>query len=557
MSHTEPKTTAAIYCRVSTREQAEEGYSIGEQERLIREYCMKQGYEVYKVFSDAGISGKDIAHRPAIQELLKEAAEKKFDIVMSWKINRLSRKLEDAIKIVNTLDRYGIAYRSYSEPFESDTPAGKMQFQMMALVGEFERNTIAQNVKMGMKAKARAGEWCGGIAPLGYHWVPMEGTENSARKKSRLEIDEKEAEVIKIIYGMYASGKGYKAIANYLNKKGYQTKLGNTFSVAQLRTILTNPVYIGKVRFNVRRDWNEKRRNNINPDPIIVEGIHEAIITEEQWNQVQFLISQKSGKPSRIYDGEYSLTGILKCPECGAGMVISRVINKRADGSRHKLTYYACGNWKNKGSAVCHSNMIRVEKANGFVYRRMEEVLNDDKVFQEVFSRVNREHEIIKKNAYKEQELQEKEREKLSRRIMKNHEAYEDGVITRDEFLMRKQELDQQMEQARERTSESHLFLLEEGRKEIPKEAVREILKNFSNALSADIDRTMRKRLLHLLIKEITIDRDRNIGSIKLKLSDELIRFLQNNGGTPPDGAPSVFMFREFGIKSLELELVI
>lgn len=141
--------------------------------------------------------------------------------------------------------------------------------------------------------------------------------------------------------------------------------------------------------------------------------------------------------------------------------------------------------------------------------------------------------------------------------IMKNHEAYEDGVITKDEFLMRKQELDQQMEQVRERTSESHLILLEEGRKEIPKEAVREILKNFSNALSADIDRTIRKRLLHLLIKEITIDRDRNIDSIKLKLSDELIRFLQNNGGTPPDGAPSVFMFREFGIKSLELELVI
>lgn len=178
-------------------------------------------------------------------------------------------------------------------------------------------------------------------------------------------------------------------------------------------------------------------------------------------------------------------------------------------------------------------------------------------VFQEVLSRVNREHEIIKKNAYKEQELHEKEREKLSRRIMKNHEAYEDGVIIKDEFLMRKQELDQQMKQVRKRTSESHLILLEEGRKEILKEAVREILKNFSNALSADIDRTIRKRLLHLLIKEITIDRDRNIDSIKLILSDDLIKFLQNNGGTPPDGAPSVFMFREFEIKSLELELVI
>lgn len=100
--------------------------------------------------------------------------------------------MADAIKIVDTLEKYGITYKSYSEPFETDTPAGKMQFQMMALVGEFERNTIAQNVKMGMIAKARSGEWCGGIAPLGYKWIPMEGTEHLTRKKSRLEIEEQE-----------------------------------------------------------------------------------------------------------------------------------------------------------------------------------------------------------------------------------------------------------------------------------------------------------------------------------------------------------------------------
>lgn len=557
MENQEKKKRIAIYCRVSTTEQAEEGYSIGEQERLIREYCIKNGHEVYKVYSDAGISGKDIIHRPAIQELLKDAAEKKFNMVMSWKINRLSRKLEDAIKIVNTLDKYGISYQSYSERFESDTPAGKMQFQMMALVGEFERNTIAQNVKMGMKAKARSGEWCGGAAPLGYCWVPMEGTENSARKKSRLEIVEKEAETVRLIYELYESGKGYKAIVNYLNQRGYKTKRGNSFSVAQLHSILTNPVYIGKVRFDVRRDWNEKRRTNINPDPIIADGIHKAIIPEELWNQVQFLISQKSGKPSRIYDGEYPLTGILRCPECGAGMVISRVVNKKADGSTRKLTYYACGQWKNKGSAVCHSNMIRVEKANDFVYQRMEEILNDEKVFDEVISRVNREHEIIKKKAYKERSQQEKEHEKITNRLMKNHEAYEDGLITKEEFLIRKEELDRQMEQLRENTNENSLIILEEQKKEIPKEAVKAILQNFKIVLSGDIDSTIRKRLLHLLIKEITIDKNRNIDSIKLKLSDDLIRFLQNNGGTPPDGAPSVFMFREMGIKSLDLELIV
>lgn len=543
----------AVYCRVSTTEQAEEGYSIGEQERLIREYCVKRGYEVYRVFSDAGISGKDIVHRPAMQELLRDATEKKFDMVMSWKINRLSRKLEDAIKIVNTLDKYGITYQSYSERFESNTPAGKMQFQMMALVGEFERNTIAQNVKMGMKAKARAGEWCGGIAPLGYKWVPMVGTENSSRKKSKLEIDEKEAETVRLIYELYASGKGYKAIVNYINQRGYKTKRGNAFSVAQLRPILTNPVYIGKVRFNVRRDWNEKRRHNINPNPIIADGIHEAIISEKQWEHVQFLISQKSGKPSRIYDGEYPLTGILRCPECGAGMAISRVCRKRADGSKYHLTYYACGQWKNKGSAVCHSNMVRVEKINSIVFQRIEEILNNDKIFNEVVFRVNREHEIIQKNANKEKNLLEKEREKIENRMMKNHEAYEDGLFTIDEFLARKQNLEQQMKQVMERMNESRITLLEEKQKEIPKEAIKSILQSFSSVLSGDIDHAVRKRLLHLLIKEITIDRCRDIDSIKIKLSDELIRFLQNNGGTPPDGVPSVFMFRELGVKSLEL----
>ena len=112
----------------------------------------------------------------------------------------------------------------------------------------------------------------------------------------------------------------------------------------RMKPILTNPVYIGKVRYDVRRNWNEKRRNNINPNPIIAAGKHDAIISDELWEQVQFMLSQKQGKPSRIYDGEYPLTGILRCPECGAGMVISRCVRMNKDGSKNKITYYACGN---------------------------------------------------------------------------------------------------------------------------------------------------------------------------------------------------------------------
>lgn len=353
----------ALYTRVSTIEQSEEGYSIDEQERLLRSWAEKNNYEVYKCYSDRGISGKDIKNRPALKELLKDAEEKKFDMVISWKINRISRKLADVLKIVDILEKNDITFKSYSEPFETDTPAGKMQFQMMALIGEFERGTIAQNVKMGMCAKAKAGEWCGGRV-LGYDLVPMENKEGTKRGKTKLTINEIEARSVRLIFNEYVNGKGYKAITNQLNKLGYKTKKGNDFSVGSIREILTNPVYIGKVRYNVRQNWSEKRRRNINANPIITDGVHEPIIDEVLWDKVQAIMESKKGKPSRIYDGEYPLTGILRCPKCGAGMVISRTTNKLADGTKKRIAYYCCGAWKNKGTSVCNSNTIRVDKAN-------------------------------------------------------------------------------------------------------------------------------------------------------------------------------------------------
>lgn len=109
-------------------------------------------------------------------------------MVISWKINRISRKLADVLKIVDILEKNNITFKSYSEPFETNTPAGKMQFQMTALIGEFERGTIAQNVKMGMCAKARAGEWCG-CRVLGYDLVQMENQLGAKRTKTKLVIN--------------------------------------------------------------------------------------------------------------------------------------------------------------------------------------------------------------------------------------------------------------------------------------------------------------------------------------------------------------------------------
>lgn len=546
----------AIYCRVSTEEQSENGYSIDEQERLLEEWCKKMGYVIYKCYSDRGISGKNIKDRPALKELLSDAKAGKFDMVISWKINRLSRKLEDVLKIVNLLEKNNITFKSYSEPFETDTPAGRMQFQMMALIGEFERGTIAQNVKMGMIAKAKSGNWCGGRV-LGYDLVPNNSPEEEKKGKNKLEINEKEAEIVRFIFNEYSKGKGYKAITNKMNKLGYKTKKGNNFSVGSIRDILTNPVYIGEIRYNVRQNWSEKRRRNINPNPIRVKGKHEAIIDRELWDKVQLILESKKGKPSRIYDGEYPLTGILRCPKCGAGMVISRTTNTLADGTKKRIAYYCCGNWKNKGTSVCNSNTIRVDKANEHVFKKIEELVSNEAMIKAVVKNINKERKDKVKPAKRLLGDIDKELEKLDKRKRKIFEAYEDDILTKDEFQTRKNELNEKIRILEEEKKPLLNTISEEVSEEIPYEFIKDILMNFSKVLNSSVSREQQKKLLHMIISEITMNESREIDSIKLNINDKLVEYLVKEGGVPIKGIPSSFMLKNIGLKVLDLDIAI
>ncbi|WP_283696736.1 recombinase family protein [Clostridium perfringens] len=546
----------AIYCRVSTDEQAEFGYSIDEQKRLLEEWCKANDYIIYKCYSDRGISGKNIKDRPALKELLSDAKEGKFDMVISWKINRVSRKLEDVLKIVNILEKNNITFKSYSEPFETDTPAGRMQFQMMALIGEFERGTIAQNVKMGMIAKAKSGNWCGGRV-LGYDLVPNNSPEEEKKGKNKLEINEKEAEIVRFIFNEYSKGKGYKAITNKMNKLGYKTKKGNNFSVGSIRDILTNPVYIGEIRYNVRQNWSEKRRRNINPNPIRVKGKHEAIIDRELWDKVQLILESKKGKPSRIYDGEYPLTGILRCPKCGAGMVISRTTNTLADGSKKRIAYYCCGNWKNKGTSVCNSNTIRVDKANEHVFKKIEELVSNEAMIKAVVKNINKERKDKVKPAKRLLSDIDKELEKLDKRKRKIFEAYEDDILTKEEFQTRKDELNEKIRILEEEKKPLLNTISDEVSEDIPYEFIKDILMNFSKILNISVSREQQKKLLHMIISEITMNESREIDSIKLNINDKLVEYLVKEGGVPIKGIPSSFMLRNVGVSILNLSISI
>lgn len=525
----------AIYCRVSTVEQAEEGYSVDEQRRRCIEYCEKEGHEVFKVYEDRGISGKNISGRPGLKDLLKNANDKKFDLVVVWKLNRISRRLIDILNIVDTLDKNNIAFRSLTESFETETPAGKLQLNIMGAISEFERGTIADNVKMGMMARAREGKWNGGKV-LGYDVVEIP-SEGKKRKETKLVINDKEAMTVRRIFELYSEGHGYKATVNRVNKEGHKSKRGNAFSTASIKEILKNPVYIGKIRYNVRQDWNEKRRKNINPNPILVDGEHDSIIDNETWEKVQIILKDRSKTHNRVYDSEFPLSGLLKCPVCGASMTISRSYHKRKDGTKKVAEYYACGNWKNKGTAVCNSNSIRAKVADEAVISKLIETVNNELLLKKVINNINKNKSSKLKPKLDEMNVVNKEIDRLSSKKNSSIELFEDGILTKSELAERIKKLNEEIDTLKFRLDElKQDVMLAEG-KPVPFELVSQVMNKFGEIFKESSTRQQRKQLLNLLVSKITIDKSRNIDSIELQINEDVIRYLMKEESSEKDGS--------------------
>lgn len=537
LEHNEAAKRTALYVRVSTAEQVE-GFSIDGQLKVLNDYCRAMGKVVVKEYVEKGVSGKSINGRLKLQQLLEDAKNGEFDEVLSWKINRLARNQLDLLKIVDTLDKNNVTFRSYSENFETETPMGKFALQMMGAVGELERNTIVDNVKMGMKQRARTGKWNGGIV-LGYKTMRVN------EKDTKLEIILEEATTVRKIFELYASGKGLKAITNQINHEGYKTKKGNMFTTGGVKDILMNPVYIGKIRYNVRENWNEKRRKGINKNPIIADGEHEAIIPVELWDKVQLLYKAKSGKPKKAFESNYLLTGLMKCPECGASMVASKSKKKKKDGTYNITRYYVCGSWRNKGTAACHSNGIRADYAEEYVLSRIKEVVFNERILKDIVKTLNRERKDTIKPLEKELEQLTKNLKDLENRKNRVFELYEDGTLDKQALAQRMESITAQMDIQSKRRIQIQKELESNDSVNIPYEVVKSTLSNFHKLLEITAPED-KKTLLQLIISKITIKNKKDIKSIELHFDEKVQKYFINNkeGESPDDGgSPSFILF--------------
>jgi site-specific DNA recombinase len=526
----------AIYARVSTEEQAEHGYSIDAQIDTLRSYCQQMGKVIVGEYVDRGLSGKEMTKRHELKRLLRDADDKVFDEVIVWKINRLSRKTRDLLEIVEQLNKDNVYFRSYSENFETETPMGRFALQMMGAVGELERNTIVENVKLGLKQRARMGLHNGGSC-LGYRSVELEGSDRK-NKKTKLIIVQEEALIVEKIFALYASGKGFRAIANQLNHEGRKTKKDNTFSSNSIREIIINPIYVGIVRYNRFEDWSEKRRRGKTSDPILTQGKHEAIINQELWDKVQVLFQQKSKMSPRVYDSNNLLTGLIRCPQCNSPMVASRTINHLKDGRKVIRRYYSCGQFRSKGSSVCSANSVKADYAEQYVMERIKEVLSHPKVLKDIVAAVNckrvggigpLEQELVAIDNKLKQIIDKK------KKIL---DIYEMDAVDRETLNARLSELAGEENSLQARKSEVTYELGGDVSREVPFDDVEKVLTNLDKLISISSIEQI-KTLIHLAIKEIHLKEDRQIGTIQMAFDNKIQSYMADTPSV--DHAVGVF----------------
>lgn len=342
----ERKKVAVGYIRVSTEEQAKDGYSLDNQESVINKKCAYEGWEVKHIFHDKGISGASMDKREGIKDLLKYIKSNKVDYLVVYKVSRLSRKIADVVAIADHLEKVGVKLIAIEDNIDTSTPMGKYFLVLGAIFAEMERENIITQVKGGMEQKARLGEWNGGKPPLGYDL-----------DNKKLKVNEKEAEIVKTIFNEYLKGNGYKAIASCLNEKGFKTKLGKLFNSNGVKEILKNPIYCGLVRWGYREDWGKlhegnKRKRQYSENPIISEGIHEEIIEKEIFDKVQFILKSNPRSHMKQFNGNHLLSGLIRCPDCGYGMSMQNVKSK---GKVYE--YYTCNQYQAYKS--CKPNSIK------------------------------------------------------------------------------------------------------------------------------------------------------------------------------------------------------
>ena len=397
---------AAIYCRVSTEDQAREGYSLGEQLEKLKDLCKFRNYNVYRVYEDAGISAKDMDHRPEFKKMLEDVKNKKVNVIVSYKLDRLTRSVRDLEVLITELEKYDCSLECAMDDINTSTANGRFFVRMLTVLSQLEIERVSERTKFGMVGAIKDGH------------IPVRKTLGFMRDNKKLIINPAESEIVERIFDLYLKGNSYQKIANIFNKENILNKKWYDTTILK---ILSNPLYKG--------DFISGGRTGA---PILYKGVVEPIISKTLWEECQVQTRKNSRNYTRRND--YIFFQKIICPNCHKIMAC-----KAPGGSKKKYIYYQCN--------VCKT-YIREDKLIKLLIDEIASIMEYDNTVKKFFAPLLK-HKIENTN-----ELLTKEINSLKDKIIRLKDAYLNNIISIEEYKIDKNNLENKIKKLEEKQKE-------------------------------------------------------------------------------------------------------
>lgn len=400
----------ALYVRVSTTSQLEEGYSIEEQKAKLESYCDIKDWHIYKVYTDGGFSGST-TERPALEQLIKDAQGKLFDTVLVYKLDRLSRSQKDTLYLIEDIFlKNNIEFVSLLENFDTSTPFGRAVIGLLSVFAQLEREQIKERMQLGKLGRAKAGK--------SMMWAKTSYGYDYNKDTGSMTVNEYEALAVKEIFTSYLAGMSITKLRDNINEEYPKQP---AWSYRTIRGILTNPVYCGLNQYKGQT----------------FQGTHKAIISLDDFEQTQRELAKRQQTAKELsnprpFQAKYMLSGLAQCGYCHAPLkVILGAVRK--DGTRFKR--YECYQRhprKTRGVTVyndnkkCESGYYDMELLEHYVLTRIAQLQNDPDKIKELFS--DDASPAVDKQAI------QKQIDSLTLKLSKLNDLYLDDRITLDEL---------------------------------------------------------------------------------------------------------------------------
>ncbi len=388
------RKTAGVYIRVSTEDQAREGFSLGEQEEKLLQLCNFKELEVYKVYKDSGISAKDMEHRPQFQAMLKDMKEGKINYIVAYKLDRITRSVRDLEELISVLEQYNCFLLCDRDDVNTSTANGRFFVRMLTVLSQLEIEIVSERTKFGLNGAIKSGH-IPGQRPFGY----------TKSEDKKMIVDNATRPYVEKIFDMYLEGKSFQQIANYFKENNIYPK--KKWRDTTIQKIIDNKIYMG--------DYEQYKRigKQENLEPIVYMNVVEPIISRAKWEECQ----KQKERNQRTYtrDRIYTFFQRLKCPSCGRIMKC-----KGSGGSKRKYMYYTCEH--------CHINFNEnyvEELLESFIYDLLEYDMAVKKFFLPILEDKN--NKIDTTTIDKEIRTLEKQRDRIK-------QAYIKGIVEMEDF---------------------------------------------------------------------------------------------------------------------------